>query len=65
MEMWRQNMIVPLEGSLRSAILDCVHQHRLSTLNNDVIEIVKGTVDSFVAVYEHKKRFSLEVRLIL
>uniref|UniRef100_A0A1B6HVB3 Cullin-2 n=1 Tax=Homalodisca liturata TaxID=320908 RepID=A0A1B6HVB3_9HEMI len=61
LEIWKRNMIEPLQGSLVKLLLDGIHQDRLGQgqhINNDVI---RGVIQSFVSVQEYKKKGNLEL----
>uniref|UniRef100_A0A1B6LDY5 Cullin-2 n=1 Tax=Graphocephala atropunctata TaxID=36148 RepID=A0A1B6LDY5_9HEMI len=61
LEIWKKNMIEPLQGSLVKLLLDGIHQDRLGQgqhVNNDVI---RGVIQSFVSVQEYKKKGNLEL----
>lgn len=57
-------MIEPLQASLVSAILECINQDRLGNGHRVNSEIVRGVIESFVAVNKFKKRNNIEVIII-
>lgn len=54
-------MIEPLQGSLVSAILECINQDRNNNGHLINAEVVRGVIESFVAVNKFKKRNNIEV----
>lgn len=63
LEIWKKNMIEPLRTSLVSAILECINQDRMNKGSFVNAEIVRGVIESFVAVNKFKKRNTIEVRI--
>lgn len=56
-------MIEPLQGSLVSAVLECINQDRMGNGHMVNSEVVRGVIESFVAVNKFKKRDNIEVIL--
>ena len=57
-------MIEPLQASLVSAILECINQDRMGNSHLVNSEVVRGVIESFVAVSKFKKRDNIAVRIL-
>lgn len=54
-------MIEPLQASLVSAVLEAINEDRQGNSHVVNAEIVRGVIESFVAVSKFKKRNNIEV----
>lgn len=61
LEIWKKNMIEPLQNNLVSAILECINEDRKHAVLSVNAETVRGVIESFVGVNKFKKRNSIEV----
>ncbi|XP_065220060.1 cullin-2 [Planococcus citri] len=61
LEIWKKNMIEPLQASLVSAVLECINQDRIGNGHLVNAEIVRGVIESFVTVNKFKKRDNIEL----
>ncbi|KAF6213468.1 hypothetical protein GE061_011188 [Apolygus lucorum] len=61
LEIWKRNMIEPLQASLVKLLLEGIHQDRVGDAQSSSSEIIKGVIHSFVGVQEYKKKDKLEL----
>uniref|UniRef100_A0A0A9YGX7 Cullin-2 n=1 Tax=Lygus hesperus TaxID=30085 RepID=A0A0A9YGX7_LYGHE len=61
LEIWKRNMIEPLQSSLVKLLLEGIHQDRVGDAQSSSSEIIKGVIHSFVGVQEYKKKDKLEL----
>lgn len=63
LEIWKRNMIEPLQENLVKLLLDGIHQDRLGSGQHNNNDVIRGVIQSFVSVQEYKKKGNLEVGL--
>lgn len=61
LEIWKRNMIEPLQNSLVKLLLEGIHQDRVGDAQSSSSEIIRGVIHSFVGVQEYKKKDKLEL----
>ncbi|XP_014262650.1 cullin-2 [Cimex lectularius] len=61
LEIWKRNMIEPLQENLVKLLLEGIHQDRVGDAQSTASEIIKGVIQSFVSVQEYKKKDNLEL----
>ncbi|XP_054268118.1 cullin-2-like isoform X1 [Macrosteles quadrilineatus] len=61
LEIWKRNMIEPLQESLVKLLLDGIHQDRLGSGQHNNNDVIRGVIQSFVSVQEYKKKGNLEI----
>ncbi|XP_073990982.1 cullin 2 [Rhodnius prolixus] len=61
LEIWKRNMIEPLQASLVTLLLEGIHQDRVGESQNTSTEIIKGVIHSFVGMQEYKKKGTLDL----
>lgn len=63
LEIWKKNMIEPLQENLLKLLLDGIHQDRLGNGQHNNNDVIRGVIQSFVSVQEYKKKGNLEVKM--
>ncbi|BES92469.1 unnamed protein product [Nesidiocoris tenuis] len=61
LEIWKVDMIEPLESKLVKLLLEGIHQDRIGESQSSSSEIIKGVIHSFVGVQEYRKKDKLQL----
>lgn len=64
LEVWKREMIKPLQANLVSHILEGIQQDRLGNPSHHLTDVIRGVIMSFVSVEEYRKSQNPEVRYI-
>ncbi|KAI5713274.1 hypothetical protein M8J76_000033 [Diaphorina citri] len=61
LDIWKRKMIEPLKTSLVNLLLEGIRQNRLGNTYHTKNDVMRGVIQSFVAVEEYRKKNNLEL----
>jgi len=65
LDVWKNNMIVPLKDSMLELLLDEFDKQRRNISMTTSFNIIFGVINSFVVVQEFRKKYPLEVSIYI
>jgi len=65
LDVWKNNMIVPLKDSMLELLLDEFDKQRRNISMTTSFDIISGVINSFVVVQEFRKKYPLEVSIYI